>query len=385
MNLLSSVLRQKQFVLFGGLLLSFGVFILDASNPLPLTIDEVRGHPLLAENERSPFLPFRMNSLLEYGNRVQTGPHDSLQIETGEDFSVRLEPGSEAAVFPARLFEREKIYRFELKKGTLSGAQRLDGGKETVSAAAGPVIFETRGGAFALSSADDGSIEALVLKGEAGLKAAGGDTMILKPMEAAFFRRDTGRFEKRPLTVQEWQRNFAAYALTPRPGDFRSRQLSLAKAAGSLFDHVYYSGEFYTEGQGYLESLFLKDGRGESHMRIYYDLQMRDSFAGAYFQTKDFYLDQYDTFSFELRQSNGLAPPGEFRIEFKKQQQIIRSFIIKEVPEEWEEMTLPLKMEAQSPVTEVVILFNHRFSGPGKRGGLELRRLSLQKKGGERP
>lgn len=383
MNLLPD--RSQKFhtaFLCCGLVLSVAVFIFAANDSLSLLTSGATGSPSIVRRGKKETDPFSSTGLIRKGDRLITGPSDTVDIRASENIALRMLPDTEIEADPPPLSGRTKTYTFILRRGTLLAAQSGLGRNETLKIVSGTAEMTADSGVWSVISKPGEELRIPVSMGSVTVRNRAGKTLLLSGGEEGFARQDL--LEKSSLGLESWKKAYDAYLIFPRTDDFRFRQLGLARTAGTLFGpYAYYLGDFFTNDQGFFQSYVFRASSGETVLKLFFDLQERDSFAGSYIQMRDLFLNEFGGFSFDVRRSPGLDPPAAFQIEFKNQQKVIAGVRVTEISGEWTHVSKALDFRSPAPVTEAVVIVFQRDSGVSHRGGFELRRLELEPRAGK--
>ena len=362
-----------------------------ASSPSPLAVQNFMGD-VQASSFGATHRPLRRGEAILFSDRVKTGSDSELDLQ-GPGFSARLKENSEIEIQKTKNFF-QKTVSLHLLQGTLLTADsenhfEISAGGLSRTWALGtfrlrfflPRLKLDLQKAVALLKLAEGLIKAQTLSGDV---RAGTELPLwaaLRPLQKA---ETPNRFLRKlrisKISQAEWNELREGYELLPKSPSQEARQLDLAKKAGNFFEYAFDHGAFYRQDYGYAEREFYEaQDTKEVRLKMLYDVFPPGSVAGVYFKTRNLEIPHFNKFTFEMRKVPGMESPAGFQIELKYKLKIVRLYAIsEEPPASWKKIELPLRVYENTPITEIVFVFPHERVGDFKKGGLELRSLTLE-------
>ncbi len=181
------------------------------------------------------------------------------------------------------------------------------------------------------------------------------------------------------ISQEEWSQMNEGYELQPRSALSEAEQLDLSKHAGSFFKYVFDHGTFFNKRWGFAQREIFKDEEtGDVVIETLYDVFPRGSWVGLYIKTRDLDGMNFKKFSFQARRTPDRKFPETIRIEFKTKYQVLRSFAVNNLKNEWQTYEYPLNFSKPSPITEVTIIYLNEKVGVYKKGSVQFKNVSIE-------
>lgn len=324
---------------------------------------------------------------LEVGTWVRTGPDGELDLRFGKSTFARIKENSVIQIQTPQVFSNAAI-RVHLEKGTMLFLTRSDEIEISVPRTQGgknnrgffydlnaKFVASARNATFMVSALPESNeYEVSVLRGEAQVRSG----LPFRSVTLGALQMSSGASQS-PISEKSWKRVREAYELNPKSAASEAAQIDLAKKAGGFFDYVFDHGTFYQEKWGWCTREFIvPETVSESvYLETGYDVFPKGSWVGVYFKTRNLDLSKFKALRLEARRAPGKAYPEYIRIELKSRYQVVRSFAIKMVRDDWEGVEFPFAFNKETPITEMTMLFANDKVGVNKSGAVHLKNFSL--------
>jgi len=304
-----------------------------------------------------------VDAMIHSGDRVRTGKGADIDFKIPGFIDVRLKPASELHLIASR---SEEMIHLKLHHGTLLAMTEAEIGMRKAELEYDSFRMVTEGGSLMLSGEEPNRFSLSVLDGVVELRDNRFDEMTQVNALEIFSASEEDVQLPKParVTYQQWRAVNEVRDLSFTPTEEIKRQRDLTKEAGSLFKYVFDEGTFFTPNLGYAERTFYKDDDGVVVLRVHYDVYPQDSYSGIYLKTRDLDISKFKGLSFELRSASDQPIPNLIRIEMKDRLSTVRGFAVKPITRDWRLYAFNFNAQKQTPVTEIVFVFENTRVGP---------------------
>lgn len=373
------------FWLAGIVVLTAGVVLfwlfLGGRGGKPFEIGNFAGKPEVFTHNK--WVPVNRGDVLHAGDKIRTGDDTELDLLLRDKVTVRVRANSEVT-------NKSSVQdsRLHLAKGALLGATAKAFKGERMEITTPVSVAAVLGTLFLVEHKPDVATTWIgVLQGKVEVRP--NDLFSKESVSIGNLQRTVIGPSKKPeaptkISREEWLSMKESYELIQREADFEKKQQDLSKKAGNLFEYVFDHGTFYMPKFGFAAREFvLDDTTGEVTFDVDYDVFPRGSFAGIYVKTRNFDISKFEKLEFMVRRAPDKDYPAAFRIEFKSRGQVLRAFAYRDmnteqqIKKDWAMESYALAANKPTLVDEITFVFSHDQVGEFKKGGLQLRNLTL--------
>ncbi len=327
---------------------------------------------------------------LELYSWVKTGPNGEMDMRFGKATFARVKENALFQIQNPQVFAKAAI-RVHLEKGTLLVLNRADEIEISTPRALGgktnegffydltsiKFVTSSQNATYLVSSNPEKSdYEVSVLRGEVTVRPGiPYKTINLGALESIA----GGGLDKKAISEAAWKRGREAYELNPKSAANEAAQIDLAKKSGNFFEYVFDHGTFYQEKWGWCTREFIvPDAVNEPvYLEAGYDVFPKGSWVGIYFKTRNLNMAKFKALKIDARRVSEKAYPEYIRIELKSRYQVVRSFAIKMLRDDWQTVEFPFSFNKETPITEVTMLFSNDKVGDNKSGAAAFKNFVL--------
>lgn len=377
-------MRIKTLFLTFGLVISAAVCFILLQAQTPARILEFDEHVEIYRSGAEAWQLVKKGDLLHENDRLRTSGNSTVKLQLSKYVSMVLERNSQMKLKGSTFLSRPFTYKVHLFGGSLLVASsNIETFKSLGRIQTPNAVISGDNAIFRVSANLHSQTDSItVLQGKVKIVRQEGNGHELKyaePLEKVEIRDKVMSIAQK-ISTQEWQDASPAYELSWMPTYFEFQQNLLAGKAGNLFRYVTEHGDFYTPKHGFFLRQFLKDGH-ETLLKLYYDVFPESAFAGLYLKIQGLDVKQYKTLQFQIK-SDGPAPEILY-LEFKAAGDVLQSFPIQKITEEWKQLEVPLRMSRIKNIDEIVIYLRHTMAAEHLRGNLVLKDFNLVSREGE--
>ncbi len=357
---------------------------LGGGGSVPFEIANFAGQPEVFTHNK--WVPVNRGDVLRSGDKIRTGEDTELDLLLRDKVTIRVKANSE--VTNKNTAQDARLY---LARGALLGATTKSFKGERMEITTPVSVAAVLGTLFLVEHKPEVTTTWVgVLQGHVEVRSS--DRFAKESVSVGNLQRTVIGPNKKPeapakISRDDWLNMKESYELIQREANFEQKQQDLSKKVGNLFEHVFDHGTFYMPKFGFASREFVLDETtGEVTFDLDYDVFPRGSFAGIYIKTRDFDISKFEKLEFMIRRGVDKDYPEAFRIEFKSRGQVLRAFAYRDmnteqqIKKDWRMESYPLSASKTTLVDEITFVFSHDQVGEFKKGGLQLRNLTLTPK-----
>lgn len=323
------------------------------------------------------------------GNWLATTETGEADLVFGKNTFLRVKENTRLQIQTPQVFSKG-TGRIHLEKGTILISSQDDNLQVSVPSRAtaqnsgflydffAKFVISAQNATFlASANADTNAYQVSVLQGE--VQVHPGIPYTSTPVKSLEMVQGSS-LTKTVLSDSEWGKVREAYEITPKSAAKEASQMDISRKAGNLFNNVFDHGTFYQEKWGFATREFIEpeEAGAPVYMQTDYDVFPKASWVGVYFKTRNLDLSKIKSFSLDARRVAGKNYPDFIRIEFKTKYQVIRTFAIKMLREDWQTFSFPVTFSKETPITEITVIFTNEKVGPNKVGAVQFKNFNVE-------